>query len=352
MTLDGKSIVYRPKRADGSGCPMSTSPEAVHLTDESRLKAVTEALRTTYWVWTYYSSVDAPTRLMDVLLRNLPHIDPQSWPERFHFGGIYVNGEASLGDRPLLFPCRVEYYEPKFEIRDAPSIFPRFLEEFIVYHDQDIAVVFKPPKLSSMPAKEQRHFSLKTSIEKLFNVAVHMPSRLDVSAQGLVIVSISSRAHAALQQAFEHRRVTKTYLAASANKCAWEEKIVSTPICRDPLHPVLRKTDGPYPQNAETHFSVLGLSVSNGAAINVLRARPITGRTHQIRVHAASEGLPLVGDAFYGGSPGPHLHLVSCAIQCSHPVTKTHFHVSLPPHLQPEWTRLFATAFESPKRDD
>lgn len=331
---------------------MRDCPQALPVDDERRLQSVTEALRTTYWAWTYYTSTDAPSHLMDVLLKNLPHIDPRSWPERFHFGGIYINGRDAVTDQPLPFPCRVEYYEPKFEIQNAHSIFPTVTEDFIVYRDEDIAAVFKPPKLSSMPAKEQRHFSLKASIEKILNVTVHLPSRLDVSAQGLVVVSISPRAHAALQQAFENRRVTKTYLCASANDCLWDEKVVRASIGRDTLHPVLRKTDGLYPQHAETRFAVLGHSQSDRASTTVLRARPITGRTHQIRVHAASEGLPLLGDAFYGGSQAANLHLVSCAIQCPHPITKANVHVSLPRHLQPEWLEQFATAFDSPESVD
>lgn len=320
--------------------------------DQSRLNAVTKALRTTYWAWTYYSPSGAPSRLIEVLLRNLPHIDPQSWPERFHFGGIYVNGKDAPTDQPLPFPCRVEYYEPKFEIQNAHSIFPAVTENYIVYRDADIAVVFKPPKLSSMPAKEQRHFSLKASIEKILNVTVHMPSRLDVSAQGLVVVSVSARAHAPLQQAFEHRGVTKSYLCASANDCLWDEKIVQASLGRDPLHPVLRKTEGLSPQRAETHFSVLRHNLSDRSSSTVLLARPITGRTHQIRVHAASEGLPLLGDAFYGGDYAASLHLVSCAIQCPHPITRADLNISLPQHLQPKWIQQFATAFNTPETMD
>ena len=305
--------------------------------DESRLSLVTDTLRTQYWVWTYYSADDAPTSLLDALRTNLPHIDPQSWAERFYFGGIYVNGQPALHDQPLIFPCRIEYYEPKFEISQAQMIFPAFEERFVVYQDEDIIVAFKPPKLSSMPAKEQRHFSLKTSLEKFCNRPIHMPSRLDVSAQGLVIVSTSARAHAPLQQAFESRAVTKKYLCATTGVCEWDQKRVTAPIGRDPLHPVLRTTACERGKSAETIISNLGKARSDSFELTVLCAQPITGRTHQIRVHTASEQLPLFGDNFYGGGSAPYLHLVSSILECTHPVSKARLHFVLPTGLRPDW---------------
>jgi 23S rRNA-/tRNA-specific pseudouridylate synthase len=110
----------------------------------------------------------------------------------------------------------------------------------VVYRDDDILIAYKPAGLSSMPAKEQRHFSMKASIEALVQRSIHMPSRLDVSAQGLLVTSISARAHARLQQAFESRQVTKRYLCASRQRPPWSETRVTLPIARDPRHPVLR----------------------------------------------------------------------------------------------------------------
>jgi len=316
------------------------------MSDE-RKAIVTDALRTRYWAWTHLSAETAPQTLLELLTRNLPHIPVDSWPERFDFGGVYVNGIEALTDRPLPFPCRVEYYEPKFEISAARSIFPEFDERFIIYHDHDVAVAWKPPRLSSMPAKEQRHFSLKASLERIFKKPIHMPSRLDVSAQGLVVVSLSPRAHRGLQQAFEGRRVTKTYLCASAHPCSWSQKTTNSPLGRDPLHPVLRMIDGINAQPAETHLTALGTSRSEDTDITVIRARPITGRTHQIRVHVASEGAPIFGDKFYGGAAATYLHLVSAAVGCAHPVTGTRLSVTLPASLRPSWVDQFALNFEN-----
>lgn len=317
---------------------MSTQPPERAI-DSDVNQAVTEALRTKYWVWIYYSAEGAPSTLQELLYQKLPHIAAHSWDERFHFGGVYINGIAALGDQPLTFPCRVEYYEPKFAISEAHLVFPAFRDEYITYRDDHIAVVYKPPALSSMPAKEQRHFSLKAYVEKALNCQVHMPSRLDVSAQGIVIMSISHHAHANLQKSFENRRVVKTYLCASHNDSTWLERSVDARIGRDPSHPVLRTTRTADGQSAATLFQRLGQSRSEQHAITTFSAQPITGRTHQIRVHAASEGIALVGDRFYAGAPASYLHLISYAISCEHPISREICRFTLPDQFRSAWVQ-------------
>lgn len=304
----------------------------------SDLVRVNEALRTTYWCWTLYSPEDGPRTLLALLRDRLPHIAEDSWASRFDFGGLYINGYEVTSDKELPLPCRVEYYEPKFALMDAHTLFPRFREEYVIFSDNHVAVVYKPPGLSSMPAKEQRHFSLKASVEKHFNAAVHMPSRLDVSAQGLVIVSISSSAHAGLQHAFERRLAHKTYKFATHAQPAWSTHTADSRIDRHPDHPVLRRACYETGQAACTHLEFSHTSMSDNVPCSVITAQPITGRTHQIRVHAASTGLPILGDNFYGGTPASYLHLVSVSLSLPHPVTQTPLSFTLPASLAPQWT--------------
>jgi 23S rRNA-/tRNA-specific pseudouridylate synthase len=277
--------------------------------------------------------------LLPFLISRLPHIPAESWPERFDFGGVYVNGREALTDLPLPYPCKIEYYEPKFAISDAASIFPPFSAENILYHDEHIAVAYKPPRLSSMPAKEQRHFSLKRYLDNYFGRPVHMPSRLDVSAQGLVVVSTSPLAHAGLQRAFELRTVSKTYRFATHTVEPFGERTVSLNIANDPRHPVLRRASLTEGQSAETLLRFSHSALSGEHAVSVITAKPITGRTHQIRVHAASQQMPIVGDNFYDGLTAPYLHLVSYALEITHPITKLPLSLELPEKLTPAWVR-------------
>ena len=301
---------------------------------------VEETLHTRYWCWTYFEADMSPPTLATVLHAELPHINRDSWPERFDFGGIYVNGRAALEDQPLPYPCKIEYYEPKFDIRDAAHIFPAFHSDFILYSDDDIAVAYKPPKLPSMPAKEQRHFSLKASLEKFFTSTVHMPSRLDVSAQGVLVVSLSKRANAPLQRSFESRRVKKSYRLATAAPCLWQTYTSDMNIARDPSHPVLRTVSRNIGQPALTHFERSHTTCSGNHNVIVLKASPVSGRTHQIRVHAAHAGIPIVGDNFYGGAPAPSLHLVSYTLDLAHPISGEPLSFSLPSALCPAWARF------------
>lgn len=302
------------------------------------LERVNETLRTRYWSFILRTPEEGPRRLLDLLKERLPHIQENSWPERFDFGGVYVNGIEALADQELPRPVRVEYYEPKFEISAAGSIFPAFKSEFVIFSDDHIAVVYKPPHLSSMPAKEQRHFSLKASLDSFFNTTIHMPSRLDVSAQGLVVVSLSPLAHAGLQRAFERRTVHKTYRLATQSSCTWSEKSVELNIALQPAHPVLRTVSLTEGQSALTCFTLSHRLPNAPSEITVFEAKPITGRTHQIRVHSAASGIPILGDNFYGGSPASYLHLASFAVAFPHPVTGEDKNFLLPESLRPSWT--------------
>jgi tRNA pseudouridine32 synthase/23S rRNA pseudouridine746 synthase len=301
------------------------------------LDIINDTLRTKYWSWVFLEPNGTPGTLLDLFKARLPHIPSDTWEERFDFGGIYINGRPVLKDQILTTPCKIEYYEPKFEISRASQIFPAFSEDYIVYIDDHILVAYKPAGLSSMPAKEQRYFSMKSHVERIIGKTIHMPSRLDVSAQGLLITSISPEAHAGLQQAFELRLVKKEYRCATNSIPYWCELNVTLPIGRSNDHSVLRVIDYETGQTAHTIFSVLGSAHSNGIPVTVFSAKPITGRTHQIRVHAANSGAPLLGDRFYGGAPAASLHLVSFSIACAHPVTGREINVTLPESLRAAW---------------
>lgn len=322
---------------------MNTEDRPLH----SSFDTINEALNTKYWCWSIFNaSNDTPKTLLELLKRNLPEIDPSSWPMRFDFGGIYINGRLADADQSLPYPCRVEYYQPKFEITDAHRVFPAFVAaEHIIYQDGDILVVYKPPGISSAPAKEQRHYSLKAAIERAISARIHLPSRLDFSARGLVAVSRLGAASKGLQNAFANRLVNKEYLCASGGDCAWDALRVDLAIGRDDYHPVLRKIDPIKGQGALTHFERLGRVAASGltpegANLTVFRARPVTGRTHQIRVHAAASGIALAGDRFYRGIYSDELHLVSYSIKFKHPVSDKEIYVELPERLKPEWLRL------------
>lgn len=286
---------------------------------------------------------NCPATVGQALLVGLPHIDPASWAARDEWGGIFLNGAPSRIAIELKPPCKIEYYEPKFEFSEASKLFPPFKEDYIVHREDGLAFVFKPAKLPALGSKEQRKFSLQSYLEGFFGSAIHLPSRLDMSASGLTLISYDLNSHEIAQKLFEKRMIEKLYLVGCTGTPAWSETILNRPIGYDPFHTVLRKIslDGSksltrFAIRAERTFTDQHGERYPGVLID---ASPHTGRTHQIRVHIASLGLPIVGDNFYDGIEHPNLHLICYRLRFTHPITKKLFDVRVPERLLPEWLR-------------
>lgn len=310
-----------------------------------QLERVHQALTSTYHEWILWERPDYGPSLTEALLRHFPDIPGESWPERLDFGGLFFNGNAVLAERELTFPARLEYYEPKFPIRDAPLIFPEMSEENILYQDGDLAVLWKPQKLPTMPAKEQRKYSLKAWAEMKFGTGIHLPSRLDVSTSGLVPISISSRMNSPLQKAFQNRKIAKTYFLASHVRASWDSIQINLPIAESPLHPVLRWINSETGQSALTVFRFRGTTETG---FYLYEANPRTGRTHQIRVHAEHLGIPILGDNFYQGEKSDCLHLTCARLALWHPFLNSELTIATPFHFLPGWAKsLDASQFSS-----
>lgn len=300
------------------------------------MKQLEHAFTSRYWSWTYLTPEDCPAALLPALISHLRHLAPESWPARFALGGVYVNGQPVDTDGPLPIPCKIEYYEPKFELAQAEDYFPKFSEQQVLYQDDDMLVVFKPAGISCMPARDQSRFHLKAQIETYLGRIVHMPSRIDMSAQGIVVVSTSPRMHKHLQHAFQFRRIEKRYLLRVDAPASWEEREVHEPIGRDPEHPVLRKVNG---KGCRPALTIFRARRRFGDGSTLLQALPHTGRTHQIRVHAAHLGVPIRGDKFYGGRTAPLLCLLSHSFTLRHPLSGKELSVEVPESLMPEWAK-------------
>ena len=276
-----------------------------------------------------------------MLKSSFPHIDPRSWDARLDWGGVYVNGRMKLKDTELPCPCQLEYFEPKYPFEERFSFYPQFSESWILFNDCDVIVVFKPIGLSCLPSREQRHLHLKGYIEGYLKQRIHMPSRLDTATSGMLVISKSARMNKHLQQAFEFRRVAKYYLLETASVPDWDELLVDASIGKDRTHPILRKTGGEDPKEARTQFAVIcHSSIKNSSQKTALiRAKPLTGRTHQIRTHCAHAGIPIVGDNFYGGAIHDSFHLISYPLEFYHPIEKKLITIILPERFWPGWAR-------------
>jgi RluA family pseudouridine synthase len=274
---------------------------------------------------------------VEELARRLPHLSPESWLERFALGGVYLNGREATPETLLIPPSRLEYFEPLVELARVSSLYPPFSSGMVVWRDEDCAIITKPAGLSTTAPRDQKRFTLESYLTQHFGCPLHLPSRLDTDVSGLLIASLSKRMHGALQRAYDRRSVEKYYLAEVEGMFPHAEITIQAPLARDPRHPVLRQVVESGGDSAHTHVRTLRTYQRGSSWYSLLQVEPLTGRTHQIRVHLASLGYPIIGDAYYGGADAPHIHLISYALFFHHPYAQRAVSFYLPLAEWPEW---------------
>lgn len=231
--------------------------------------------------------------VLEYLIIKFPYIDAQIWRQRITDGKVHCHDGSLITTQSLFQPQqRVYYYR---EVENEPCI-P--FKETILFQDQHILVAYKPHFLAVTPGGIyvneclQNRLRLSTGIETL--QALH---RLDRVTAGLVIFSVNPDTRHRYHHLFETRQIHKTYQAiAKINDCEnligqeWEIKnrlVKSEPRFR------MRVTEGV----ANSHSVIRCLKQSTQQALFELK--PLTGKTHQLRVHMQALGWPILNDKYY-----------------------------------------------------
>lgn len=253
------------------------------------------------------SSLYAGRGLLDFHTRRFKYQTSEQWRLEIGRGKVTVNGKAATSDYLLQIDDIVAYSYVHIEP-------PVDMNIQIMHEEESFLVANKPGNLPShADGKYIRNtliFLLRQRLaDRGFRGAIHLAHRLDRETSGLIVTAKTKSAHQSLLRQFEARTVAKEYIAMARgviNDSSFEVKGFLVPDS-DSCISIKKKVvsdDGPGAKYSATAFEVM----ERFAACTMLRCRPLTGRTNQIRAHLAHAGHPLVGDKLYGRTDEEFLH--------------------------------------------
>jgi len=266
---------------------------------------------------------------------------------KYRNDGITVNGTH----------CTVRYVLREGDVLEimtedrasSEAIVPVQLPLEILYEDDDLVVPSKSAEMPTHPSHDHYRDTVANALAYRY-AQMKIPfvfrpiNRLDRNTSGLLLIARNKHAAGKLTQAMQRGEIKKTYLAVLEGEMTQSGGVIDACLHRTAESIIVREVcapDAPDADAALTEYTVL--NVQNGHTLVI--AQPITGRTHQLRVHFASIGHPIVGDDLYGTPSDliPRHALHASELHFPHPVTGTEMTVRAPmaPDMQALIERLF-----------
>ncbi len=192
----------------------------------------------------------------------------------------------------------------------------------IVHADDSLLVLDKPAGLLTQPGRgEHLHDSLATRVQAAFGDAL-IVHRLDMATSGLIVLARGREMHARLSRQFRERRVQKHYVAVVDGRVAAEGGEIDLPLAADWPNRPRQKVDAVGGKPSRTLYRVIGHDPARGCTRMALQ--PVTGRSHQLRVHLLALGHPILGDALYADArvrdAAPRMLLHASELAFEHPL--------------------------------
>lgn len=240
------------------------------------------------------------------------------WQDKLFVNGVprRTNYQVNMGD---VITVPLDEPTPEYPAEFAPIT--------VLYEDDHILAVDKPAGMLIHPSRSRLTGTLANRVLGYYQktnqgCAFHPVTRLDRDTFGVVLLAKNAYVHAALNELHAQGALRKTYHALVLGGPAEDTGVIDVPIARKPLPSLLREVN-PDGKPSVTEFAVL----ERGETICKLALRPVTGRTHQLRVHCAYMGWPILGDPQYGNEQARAMTRSSTQLLCAkrleftHPVT-------------------------------
>ncbi len=217
--------------------------------------------------------------------------------------------------------------------KELPAMLPEEISLDVVYEDDDLAVINKQEGLVVHPAPGNREH---TMVNALLNRFKHLSDinksrpgivhRLDKETSGLLVIAKNNASHLKLAKQFSEHSIERRYVALVAGEVKFDEDVIEAPIGR---HPSKRKNMAVSFSEGTRYAKTYYRTLKRGAKASLLELKPFTGRTHQLRVHLAFLGHPILGDEKYGRKNDfPRMALHAREIGFIHPSTGKFVHFS------------------------
>lgn len=249
-------------------------------------------------------------RLDAYMAQYWPEHSRSVWQKHIESGYVKVNGVVETSTKRMLG----EDDEVTIAVPETPSFDNRELP--IIYQDDNVIVINKPiGVLTHSKGALNEEFTVADFFKRYssYHANTNRPGivhRLDRDTSGVLIGALNDRTASLLQRQFSERKTHKTYLAVVEGTPKESEALIDLPIGRNPKSPSSFRVDAGG-KSAQTRYKVL----QSSGKYSLVELRPITGRTHQLRVHMAYIGTPIKGDRVYGHeSDRLYLHAESLEI--------------------------------------
>lgn len=186
----------------------------------------------------------------------------------------------------------------------------------IIYEDHDLFAIHKPAGLPSIPGRSSQNYDSAFARLRRDLGQVFLVHRLDQDTSGVLLFAKNAETQQYLHEQFKQRKIQKIYEALLEKEVEQIQGMIDLPLWSDTADRPRQKVNYEFGKSSQTHFIKLSK--------NHIQLKPITGRTHQLRVHCAhSQGLnnPILGDRLYGTKPSSRLHLYATSLTLTHPKT-------------------------------